>query len=131
MAMPSLEQRVSTLESDVRDLRAQTQGWAEYAVSADRKAGAAGQMLSLLHRDVTAIREQLTEHNKRFDALEGRMDALEGRMDALEGRMDALEVRMDALEARVSAVEAELRSVRVDLGRMDSKLDVILERLAA
>jgi chromosome segregation ATPase len=145
MTVPSLEQRVYVLEDAVRDLRAQTNGWAEFAVSADRKSGAAGTMLTLLYQDTRAIRETLTRHDERFDALEKRSDALEKRLGTVEERLSAVDDRLATVDERLATVDERLATVDDRLatvverlgglgtrvGGMDSKLDVILERLAA
>jgi chromosome segregation ATPase len=145
VTVPSLEQRVSTLEDDVRGLRAQTRGWAEFAVSADRKAGAAGEMLTLLYRDTTAIRETLARHDERFSALETRLSGVEAELATLRTELGGLKTELGEVKTNLGGLKTELGEVKTnlgglktelsevetDLGGMNSKLDVILERLPA
>jgi hypothetical protein len=52
----TLEARVDALERDVASLRSETRGWATFAISGDRKAGAPGELLTLIHQDVNDIK---------------------------------------------------------------------------
>jgi hypothetical protein len=60
----TFEARVDALEHDMAALRAETRGWAAYAVAADQKAGAAGELLSLVRQDVNDIKAQVTGHTE-------------------------------------------------------------------
>jgi outer membrane murein-binding lipoprotein Lpp len=55
----TLEARVDALERDVASLRIEVHGWATFAISADRRAGGAGEFLTLIHQDVNQIKQDV------------------------------------------------------------------------
>jgi hypothetical protein len=72
-----------------------------------------------LDDDAKEIRQELrtmrTEHNARFDAIDGRIDSIDGRIDSIDGTLQAQAGRFDS-------TDAVLRSLHQMVGQ-------VLERL--
>src|SRR5258708_3916215 len=97
----SLEARVDALEREVAALRTETRGWATFAISGDRKAGAAGELLTLIHQDVNDIKADVTGHGKILNEhsamlrehgriLASHTETLNGHTQILNGHTETL-----------------------------------------
>jgi hypothetical protein len=87
----SLEARVDALEHEMAVLRAETRGWAAFAISADRKAGAASELLTLIHQDVNDVKAEVgairSEHGQ---ILASHTQTLDGHTEILNGHTETL-----------------------------------------
>jgi ABC-type transporter Mla subunit MlaD len=63
----NLEARVSALEDVVPALRAETRGWAAFAVSAHGRALMAGEMLTHIYEEVRHTRAELAQLTEKVD----------------------------------------------------------------
>jgi hypothetical protein len=98
----SLEARVDALEHDMAALRAETRGWASYAVAAEQKAAAAGELLGLIRQDVNDIKTQVTGHTQTLDEhtqiLNGHTQTLDGHTQTLDGHTQILNGHTQTLD---------------------------------
>ena len=83
----SLEARVEALERDVAALRTETRGWATFAVSADQKAGVAGELLSLIRQDVNEIKQDLGIVKAEVAGHTGTLDEHTGMLREILSRL--------------------------------------------
>ncbi len=74
----TLEQRVTVLEHDVAELRSQTHGWAEVAVTVANQASSAGRLLTLVYREITEVKSDVSELKRDVSDLKRDVSDLTG-----------------------------------------------------
>jgi translation elongation factor EF-1alpha len=111
----SLEARVDALEHDMAALRAETRGWAAYAVAADQKAATAGELLSLIRQDVNDIKTQVTGHTQTLD---GHTQTLDGHTQTLDGHTQILNGHTEILNGHTETLNEHGQMLREILDRL-------------
>ena len=116
MATPEdIESRLSAVEREVAQLRAQQGLTASDAAAARVLAAGADHDVSEVRAELrahtsalNALRETQLEQGRRLDRMDGRFDRMDGRFDGMDGRLDALESRMADGFATVGAGMAQI-----------------------
>jgi ABC-type transporter Mla subunit MlaD len=111
----SLEARVDALEHDMAALRAETRGWAAFAVSADQKASAASELLTLIHQDVNDIKAEVTGHT---EVLNGHTQTLNGHTQTLNGHTQTLDGHTRILNGQTQTLNEHGQMLREILDRL-------------
>jgi ABC-type transporter Mla subunit MlaD len=133
----SLEARVDALEHDMAALRAETRGWASYAVAADQKAATAGELLSLIRQDVNDIKTRVTGHTQTLDGhtqiLNGHTETLDGHTQILNGHTETLDGHTQILNGHTETLDGHtqiLNGHTETLNEHGQMLREILDRLS-
>jgi hypothetical protein len=111
----SLEARVDALEHDMAALRAETRGWAAYAVAADQKAATAGELLSLIRQDVNDIKTQVTGHTQTLD---GHTQTLDRHTQTLDRHTQTLDRHTQILNGHTQTLNEHGQMLREILDRL-------------
>ncbi|MDH2426201.1 hypothetical protein [Sphaerisporangium sp. TRM90804] len=134
MTMTDLEGRVTNIEYELQQLRAQNQATAFMAGESTSKSQAAGHLHVLVLRDLKEVRAQqhahtltLAEHSKALEGLTERAERLELRFDGLETRFDGLETRFDGLETRFDGLETRFDGLERTVNEHSVALAEILQ----
>jgi chromosome segregation ATPase len=103
------------MQQEIRDARAETRGWAEFALTADKKIGHMSDFMKQIHIDQRAMKETLDRHEVRLDGIDTRLDGIDTRLDGIDTRLDGIDTRLDGIDAKLDEHGARL-------GGIDAKL---------
>ncbi len=62
--------------------------------------------IASLYELVADIRDTLTVHSARLDAIDARLDGIDGRLDGIDGRLDAISASVAAILTLLTAERA-------------------------
>jgi chromosome segregation ATPase len=118
-----LGERVATLETQVREIRADAAAARVLAGAADRDVSEFKQILQGHTRTLNALRETQVAQGERLTGLEGKFDGLEGKFDRLEGRVERLEGKVDEGFSMMSVGMAQITALLRNLEDQGDQLD--------
>jgi chromosome segregation ATPase len=67
--------------------------------------------------------------NARFDVVDARFDAVDARFDAVDARFAGIDAKFAGVDAQFAEIKAEVRTVSSGVGRLERKLDQVIDRL--
>lgn len=97
--MPSLEERVTALETRVEELTTHGEHTNDLAVIAAREALTAREAHQKNIELLNALRKTQAEHTQRLDAIEHTLTGHGDRMDAIDGKLGQLTVGLHTIES--------------------------------
>lgn len=85
-------------------------GWSMYASAMKRldELTIAMREVTEATKDLPALREELKESSKRFDALDAKVEALDEKVEALDEKVEALDEKVGAIDAKVEALDTRV-----------------------
>lgn len=128
----TLEQRVSAVEAGVaalqasrgaesteranmirefRDMRAETRGWAEFAVKANNKVNEVMEFYKVIHADILWGNAKVVEHDQRFAQVDERLNRIDAKLDAHDERFDRIDQRFDRIDQRFEGIDQRFEGV--------------------
>jgi outer membrane murein-binding lipoprotein Lpp len=140
-----LETRVTTLERDVRFvqeleipslrsemerkydyLRSEASGWFKIAMEtgteADNKVTGAGDLLTLIYRDLRVLKEGQAHHGELIEGLAADVGTLKADVGTLKADVGTLKADVGTLKADVGTLKADVGTLKADVGTLKTEV---------
>jgi outer membrane murein-binding lipoprotein Lpp len=149
-----LETRVTTLERDVRFvqeleipslrsemerkydyLRSEASGWFKIAMEtgteADNKVTGAGDLLTLIYRDLRVLKEGQAHHGELIEGLAADVGTLKADVGTLKADVGTLKADVGTLKADVGTLKADVGTLKADVGTLKADVGTLKTEVAA
>ena len=113
--MPTQEERLETLENDLKQFKTETvKAYGEMAVE-----------MTIVKR-LASLKDQI-EH--RFGRIDTHLDGMDVHLESMDGRFERVDTRLDGIDAHLRSIDTRLDGMDGRLSRLENLLMQVLARL--